>query len=56
MNLDGGGTLIHPVHSMPDRDRSDPRPVDRLYLLAIVVYALLAAGFIGYFLWWVFAR
>lgn len=32
---------------MPDRER----PVDRLYLLAIVGYALLAAAFAGYFVW-----
>lgn len=36
---------------MSDRDRSDHRPADRLYLFAIVGYALLAAGFIGYFVW-----
>jgi hypothetical protein len=35
---------------MSDRDRSD-QPPDRLYLLAIIGYALLAAGFIGYFVW-----
>ena len=35
---------------MSDRDRS--RPVDRFYLIAIIVYAMLAAGFIGFFIWW----
>lgn len=38
------------VARMSDRDRS--RPVDRLYLVAIIAYALLAVGFIGYFIWW----
>lgn len=38
------------VAPMSDRDRS--RPVDRLYLVAIIAYAMLAAGFIGYFIWW----
>jgi hypothetical protein len=33
---------------MSDRNRSRP---DRLYLLAIIAYAMLAAGFIGYFIW-----
>jgi hypothetical protein len=43
-----------PVARMSDRDRSDHRPVDRFYLFAIVGYVLLAAGFIGYFVWrWV---
>lgn len=37
------------VARMSDRNRS--RPVDRLYLLAIIAYAMLAAGFIGYFIW-----
>lgn len=37
---------------MSDHDRSDHRPIDRLYLLAIVGYAVLAAAFIGYFVWW----
>jgi hypothetical protein len=37
-----------PVARMSDRNRSRP---DRLYLLAIIAYAMLAAGFIGYFIW-----
>jgi nitrate reductase NapE component len=37
---------------MSERNRSDP---DRLYLLAIVLYALLALGFLGYYLRWLFA-
>ncbi len=36
---------------MSDRNRSNPRRVDRFYLLAIIGYALLAAAFIGYFIW-----
>ena len=36
---------------MSDRNRSDHRPADRFYLFAIVGYVLLAAGFIGYFVW-----
>jgi hypothetical protein len=31
---------------------SDRRPVDRLYLIAIIGYAVLAAAFLGYFVWW----
>ncbi len=40
---------------MSERNRSDPKPVDRLYLLAIVFYALLALGFVAYYLRWLFA-
>lgn len=40
-----------PSPSWPMSDRNRSRPVDRLYLLAIIVYAMLAAGFIGYFIW-----
>lgn len=36
---------------MSDHDRSEQRPVDRFYLLAIIGYALLAVAFIGYFAW-----
>lgn len=36
---------------MSDHDRSGQRPVDRFYLVAIIGYALLAAAFIGYFVW-----
>jgi len=51
-----GRLLPSPVmNSMPERNRSDRRPVDRLFLLAIVAYALLALGFIGYFVWRLFA-
>ena len=35
---------------MSERNRSDPKSVDRLYLLAIVLYALLAMGFVAYFI------
>jgi hypothetical protein len=41
---------------MPDHDRSDPRPADRFYLLAIIGYAVLAAGFIAFFVWWLVAH
>ena len=36
---------------MSDRDQSDQRPIDRLYLLSIIAYALLAVAFVGYFVW-----
>jgi len=36
------------VARMCDRNRSRP---DRLYLVAIIAYAMMAAGFIGYFIW-----
>lgn len=51
----GGGvafTALPRVVSMSDHDRSDRRPIDRFYLVAIVGYAVLAAAFIGYFVWW----
>jgi nitrate reductase NapE component len=41
--------------NMRERDRSDRRPVDRFFLVAIVAYALLALAFIGYFAWRLFA-
>jgi hypothetical protein len=40
---------------MSEHHPSDPKPVDRLYMLAIVLYALLALGFGGYYLRWIFA-
>ena len=51
MNHDGRVALnaLPFVARMSDRNRS--RPVERLYLLAIIAYAMLAAGFIGYFIW-----
>jgi len=52
MNHDRGGafnTLLPVLALMSERNR--PRPVDRLYLLAIIAYAVLAAGFVGYFIW-----
>lgn len=52
MNHGGGwafNTLLPFLARMSERNRS--RPVDRLYLLAIIAYAVLAAGFVGYFIW-----
>lgn len=43
------------VAHMSDRNHPDTRPADRFYLLAIIVYAVLAAGFIGFFIWWLVA-
>ena len=43
------------VAHMSDRNHPDPRPVDRFYLLAIIAYAVLAAGFIGFFIWYLVA-
>ncbi len=40
---------------MSERQPTDPKSVDRLYLVAIVLYALLALAFIGYFLRGLFA-
>jgi hypothetical protein len=50
----GAGTafIVLPlVTRMSDRNRSNQRPVDRLYLLAIIGYALLAAAYLGFFVW-----
>ena len=43
--------VLPPVARMSDRNRSNQRPVDRLYLLAIIVYAVLAAAYLGFFVW-----
>lgn len=53
MNHARGATFIvlPPVFRMSNRDQSKQRSADRFYLIAIVGYALLAAGFIGYFVW-----
>lgn len=52
MNLGGRAAFIAlpPADAMSERNRSDPKSVDRLYLLAIVLYALLAMGFVAYFI------
>jgi hypothetical protein len=56
MNLWRGGAFIALLPmSMPDRDHSDRRPVDRFFLLAIVAYALVALAFIAYFVRRLFA-
>ncbi len=36
---------------MPEHDRSAHGPSDRFYLVSIIGYALVATGFIGYFVW-----
>ncbi len=44
-------TVLPPVLRMSHRDHSKQRSADRFYLIAIIGYALLTAGFIGYFVW-----